>query len=93
VDGERGLARPFGAAAPALVGGRQSRDRPDRHDAWLEASGERARRRLARARDEVTALALGTLARRLVVPDDLAARVASGRCDPAEAALELLAAI
>jgi LAO/AO transport system kinase len=65
----------------------------DRHDAWLEASGERARRRLARARDEVTALALGTLARRLAVPDDLAACVASGRCDPAEAALELLAAI
>jgi hypothetical protein len=41
----------------------------------------------------VTALALGTLARRLFVSDDLAARVASGRCDPAEAALELLAAM
>ena len=63
----------------------------DRHDAWLESSGERARRRLARARDEVTALAFGTLARRLAVPDELAARVAEGRCDPAEAAEELLA--
>jgi LAO/AO transport system kinase len=62
-----------------------------RHDDWLESSGERARRRLARARDEVTALAFGTLAKRLVVPDELAARVADGRCDPAEAAEELLA--
>jgi GTPase len=63
----------------------------DRHEDWLEASGERARRRLARARDEVTALAFGTLAKRLAVPDELAARVAGGQCDPAEAAEELLA--
>jgi LAO/AO transport system kinase len=63
----------------------------DRHDDWLESSGERARRRLARARDEVTALAFGTLAKRLAVPDELAARVADGGCDPAEAAEELLA--
>jgi LAO/AO transport system kinase len=64
----------------------------DRHDAWLESSGERARRRLARARDEVTALAFGVLASRLAVPDELAARVAEGQCAPAEAAAELLAA-
>jgi LAO/AO transport system kinase len=64
----------------------------DKHDAWLESSGERARRRLARARDEVTALAFGTLAKRLAVPDELAARVAEGECDPMEAAEELLAA-
>jgi LAO/AO transport system kinase len=63
----------------------------DRHDGWLESSGERSRRRLARARDEVTALAFGVLARRLAVPDELAARVADGRCDPADAAEELLA--
>ena len=63
----------------------------DRHDAWLESSGERARRRLARARDEVTALAFGALAKRLAVPDELAARVAEGQCDPVEAAEELLA--
>ena len=56
-----------------------------------ESSGERARRRLARARDEVTALAFGALAKRLVVPDELAARVADGQCDPVEAAEELLA--
>jgi LAO/AO transport system kinase len=64
----------------------------DRHDAWLDASGERSRRRLARARDEVTALAFGTLARRLTVPDELAERVADGRSDPLAAAEELLAA-
>ncbi len=64
--------------------------RLDQHDAWLESSGELARRRLARARDEVTALVLGTLAKHITVPDDLAARVAEGRCDPLAAAGELL---
>jgi GTPase len=64
----------------------------DRHDAWLGTSGERTRRRLARARDEVTALAFAALAKRLAVPDELAARVASGQCDPDAAAEELLAA-
>jgi len=64
-----------------------------RHEAWLEASGERARRRLARAREEVTALAFGALTRRLVVPDELAARVAAGECDPLAAAQELLASV
>lgn len=63
----------------------------DRHEAWLDASGERVLRRLARARDEVTALAFGVVARRLAVPDALAARVADGRCGPHEAAEELLA--
>ncbi len=64
--------------------------RLDQHDAWLESSGERARRRRARAREEVTALVLGTLARHIAVPDELAARVAEGRCDPEAAAEELL---
>jgi LAO/AO transport system kinase len=62
----------------------------DKHEAWLDASGERARRRLARARDEVTALAFGAVARRLAVSDELAARVADGQCGPHEAAEELL---
>ncbi len=62
----------------------------DRLDAWLESSGERTRRRLARARDEVTALAFGALAGHLTVSDELAARVAEGRCDPMEAAEELI---
>jgi LAO/AO transport system kinase len=64
----------------------------DRHEAWLDASGERARRRIGRARDEVTALAFGTVARRLAVSDELAARVADGQCGPHEAAAELLLA-
>ena len=65
----------------------------DRHWAWLADSGERDRRRLARARGEVTALAFGAVRGRLVVPDELAARVADGRCDPHEAADELLASL
>jgi LAO/AO transport system kinase len=65
----------------------------DRHWAWLAASGERDRRRLARARDEVTALAFGSVRGRLRVPDELAARVADGSCAPHEAAAELLASI
>jgi LAO/AO transport system kinase len=65
----------------------------DRHWAWLADSGERDRRRLARARGEVTALAFGAVRGRLAVPDELAARVADGRCDPHEAADELLASL
>jgi LAO/AO transport system kinase len=65
----------------------------DRHWSWLESSGERERRRLARARDEVTVLVFGVIRDRLDVPDGLAARVADGRLDPYEAADELLASI
>jgi len=63
----------------------------DRHWAWLGEAGERERRRLERARDEVTALAFGAVRTRLLVPDELAARVADGRLGPHEAAEELLA--
>ena len=65
----------------------------DRHWAWLADSGERDRRRLARARDEVEALAFGAVRGRLRVPDELAARVADGSRTPHEAAEELLASI
>jgi LAO/AO transport system kinase len=65
----------------------------DRHWAWLAEDGERDRRRLARARDEVTALAFGAVRERLAVPDELAARVADGRLGPHEAADELLASV
>jgi LAO/AO transport system kinase len=65
----------------------------DRHWAWLADSGERDRRRLARARDEVTALAFGAVRDRLRVPDELAARVADGSRTPHEAAEELLASM
>lgn len=62
-----------------------------RHWEWLAASGERERRRLGRARDEVLALAFGAVRERLAVPDELAARVAAGKLGPHEAAAELLA--
>jgi LAO/AO transport system kinase len=65
----------------------------DRHWAWLADSGERDRRRLARARDEVAALAFGAVRDRLRVPDELAARVADGSCAPHEAAEEVLASV
>jgi LAO/AO transport system kinase len=65
----------------------------DRHWEWLAGTGERERRRLERARDEVTAVAFGVLRERLAVPDELAARVASGRLGPHEAAGELLAGL
>lgn len=63
----------------------------DRHWDWLGTSGERDRRRLARARDEVTALAFGAVRDRLVMTDDLAARVVAGELSPHDAAAELLA--
>ena len=62
----------------------------DRHWDWLGESGEGDRRRRARARDEVLALAFGAVRERLAVPDELAARVAAGRLGPHEAATELL---
>jgi LAO/AO transport system kinase len=62
----------------------------DKHEAWLESSGERERRQLARARTEITAIALAALTHRLTVPDSLAAEVADGTRDPADAADELL---
>ena len=65
----------------------------DRHWAWLAEEGELDRRRIERARDEVTALAFGAVRERLVVPDELAARVADGRLGPHEAADELLASV
>jgi LAO/AO transport system kinase len=68
------------------------------HLEWLTTSGERDRRRRARARDEITAIAVAELRRRLgALPggprlDDLAARVAAGELDPYTAADALTAA-
>lgn len=62
-----------------------------RHWEWLTASGERDRRRVRRARDEVAALAFAAVRERLAVPGELAARVAAGGLGPHEAAAELLA--
>ena len=64
----------------------------DAHWEWLNTSGELARRRLARARSEIVALAMGTLRDRLSGRDvdGLAARVADGELSPFAAADELL---
>jgi LAO/AO transport system kinase len=65
----------------------------DAHWSWLNASGELKRRRQARAREEITALAFTTLRDRLMTNgiDELAARVADGTLDPFQAAEDVLA--
>jgi LAO/AO transport system kinase len=72
--------------------------RIDAHAEWLGASGERDRRRLARAREEISAMAVTTLRERLgALPgeahlEELAGLVASGKLDPYSAADELIGA-
>jgi LAO/AO transport system kinase len=65
----------------------------DRHWSWLSTSGELERRRRARARDEVLAMAYGAVRAGLVGPhlDALAGQVADGVLDPHEASEKLLA--
>ncbi len=71
--------------------------RLDAHWNWLGSSGERERRRLARAREEVSAIAVAEMRRQVGgLPgqsrlDDLAAQVAAGKLDPYSAADELIA--
>ena len=71
----------------------------DAHWSWLDSSGERDRRRQARAREEISVIALTALRQRMGgLPGDssldaLAARVASGEIDPYTAADELTAAV
>jgi len=68
------------------------------HWAWLDSAGERDWRRRARAREEITALALAELRLRMgglpgdSLLDELAGRVVSGDIDPYAAADELVAA-
>ncbi|SEC80024.1 LAO/AO transport system kinase [Nocardioides exalbidus] len=67
----------------------------DRHAGWLADSGELARRRTARARREVEAIALAALRERWDADDQvgldrLAGRVAAGELDPYGAADVLL---
>jgi LAO/AO transport system kinase len=66
--------------------------RLNRHWSWLNGTGELKHRRLARAREELTALAFAALRRRLAASrlDELAGRVADGTLDPFQAADELL---
>jgi LAO/AO transport system kinase len=66
--------------------------RLDAHWSWLNSSGELARRRQGRAREEITALAFAALRGRLMAErvDALARQVADGTLDPFGAAEELL---
>jgi LAO/AO transport system kinase len=69
----------------------------DAHASWLGDSGERDRRRLERAREEVSAIAVAQMRRQIGgLPgqsrlDDLAAQVAGGKLDAYSAADELIA--
>ena len=71
--------------------------RLDEHGAWLGSSGEGDRRRRARAREEISAIALAELRARMGgLPGDeridgLAGQVAAGELDPYAAADELIA--
>ena len=96
--GEDGWKPPIVSAAAATGDGIEELvARLDEHWSWLGSSGERDRRRLARAREEVSAIAVAEMRRQLGgLPgqsrlDDLAARVAAGKLDPYSAADELLA--
>jgi LAO/AO transport system kinase len=70
----------------------------DAHWQWLDDSGEGLARRRARAREEISAIAIAELRRRVdALPgewrlDTLADKVASGEIDPFAAADELVAA-
>jgi LAO/AO transport system kinase len=70
--------------------------RLEAHGAWLGESGERERRRLARAREEISAIAVAELRERLgALPgesqlEELAGHVASGELDPYTAADKLI---
>ncbi|MFD0665675.1 methylmalonyl Co-A mutase-associated GTPase MeaB [Thermocatellispora tengchongensis] len=73
-------------------------DALDRHLRHLEESGELARRRLARARDEIESIAVTALRSRFSVHgdarlDSLAAEVVAGATDPYTAADALLATL
>jgi LAO/AO transport system kinase len=66
--------------------------RLDEHWSWLTSTGELKKRRLGRAREELTALAFTALRGRLAASrlDELASQVADGTLDPFQAADELL---
>ncbi len=69
----------------------------DKHRVWMSGNGELQRRRTARARAEIEAIALSALRARSVRGhaglDDLAAAVVAGTTDPYTAADSMLAAL
>jgi LAO/AO transport system kinase len=98
--------RPEGSWKPPIVKTIASRSEGldevvaeiDKHRAWLEESGELARRRIRRARDEIEAIAVTALRARWgdvhgrSELDDLAESVVAGTSDPYTAADTLLEA-
>jgi LAO/AO transport system kinase len=70
-------------------------ERLEAHWSWLNSTGELKRRRQARAREELTALAFAALRGRLAASrlDELASQVADGVLDPFGAADELLSGV
>jgi len=72
-------------------------EKVDAHWSWLDSSGQGEVRRRARAREEITAIALAELRRRVgglpgdAQLEDLAGQVAAGKLDPFTAADELIA--
>jgi LAO/AO transport system kinase len=97
--------RPDGSWTPPIVlttassgeGVAEVVERVEEHHAWLAESGELARRRARRAREEVEAIALTTLRERWsglrerTELDEQAEQVAAGKTDPYTAADALLA--
>ena len=88
---------PIVSTAAASGGGiDELAGRLEAHGAWLGESGERERRRLARAREEISAIAVAGLRERLgALPgesqlEELAGHVASGELDPYTAADKLI---
>jgi LAO/AO transport system kinase len=87
-------------SVPGAVSGTGIEDlvaRLEEHWTWLAESGRRSERRVARAREEISAIAVADIRRRLGgLPgesrlDDLAEKVADGQLDPYTAADDLLA--
>ena len=98
--GDRGPAdwKPPIIAATATKGPRDEGvtelvTRLDAHWDWLASTGELQRRRRARAREEITALAYAALRDALAARgvDELAAQVAAGTLDPFQAADDIMA--
>jgi LAO/AO transport system kinase len=96
-DSVRGSASGSVSGAVSGTGIEDLVARLEEHWSWLAESGRRSERRVARAREEISAIAVADIRRRLGgLPgesrlDDLAEKVADGKLDPYTAADDLLA--
>jgi len=95
---EAGLWRPpvVKTVAASMTGAEDVMEALDKHVGWMTEHGELDRRRRARAADEIEAIVLGELRRRMGdirgkhSIEDLAGQVAEGRIDPYTAADDVL---